>query len=178
MFAIQPRVLRSSGLAQGVLTMRYALAPDKTFDLIIQPGSTRPHNRGLIGLMWLAMANHDNHVRSVANTRSTTNSSSQTMTAIFSTTPVDLRRVVKTSWTPFKNLSNGNRKRNDWKTDYMRSGLFLCESTLVNSQGHGYFSGIAFRRTMIGHRLNRGISRKFAQTTMVRLSKCDSMNRD
>ena len=152
-FAIQPRVLRSSGLAQRVIAMRYALAPDKNFHLIVQPGSTRRHNRGLTGLVWLAMANHENHVRSVAYTTSTTNSSSQTMTAIFSTTPADSRRVVKTSWTLFKDLSNGSRKRNDWKTDYMRSGLFLCESTLVNSQGHGYFSGIAFRWTTSGHRL-------------------------
>ena len=158
--------------------MRYALTPDKTLDLIVYSGSARPHNRGLTDLVWLAMANHENRVRSVANTISTTNSSFQTMTAIFSTTPADLRRVVKTSWTPFRNLSNGSRKRNDWKTDCMRSGLFLCESTLVNPQGHGYFSGIAFRRTMIGHRSNRSISRQFARTTMVRLSKSDSMDKD
>jgi len=29
---------------------------------------------------------------------------------------------------------------------------FFCVSTVVNSQGHGYFSGIASRWTMIGHR--------------------------
>ena len=34
-FAIQPRVLRSSGEAQRVLAVGYALAPDKTFDLIV-----------------------------------------------------------------------------------------------------------------------------------------------
>ena len=47
----------------------------------------------------------------------------------------------------------------------------------MNSQGHGYFSGIAFRWTTIGPRPIRSILRQFAQITMVCLLKYDSMDR-
>ena len=43
----------------------------------------------------------------------------------------------------------------------------FCVSTVVNSQGHGYFSGFAFRWIMIGHRWILDTLRQFARTTMV-----------
>ena len=112
-FAIRPRVRRSTGLVQTELGIRYVLILDEIFDLIVQPDSTRPNNRGLASLLLLATVDHEIRTFSVANTTSMTNSPSQTMIAIFSTTPADLRRAVKTNWRLCKNLSNASHKRND-----------------------------------------------------------------
>jgi hypothetical protein len=59
------------------------------------------------------------------------------MMAMFSTTLVDLSRVVKPSWRPYRNLSNTSRERNVWKIDCTRYGLSLRVSIVVHWQGHG-----------------------------------------
>ena len=84
-------------MMDGGVTIEYVIIPDGSFDLIVEPGYSRVFNRGLIGLVLLAMANDENSACSVVNTTSMTNLSSHTMMAMFSTTPADSRRAVKTS---------------------------------------------------------------------------------
>jgi GTPase SAR1 family protein len=69
----------------------------RVFALIISPGSTRPHYRGWACLFLLMIADSEDPACSVANTTSRTNSSSQIIKAMLSTTPADSSLAVRKS---------------------------------------------------------------------------------
>jgi len=95
---IQQRVQRFTGLARRVLAIGYVLIPNSAMiNLIVYPGYTRPHNRGSMAIFLSETADYDDPADSVAITTLRMNSSSQTIMDTFSTTPVDLKRAVKTS---------------------------------------------------------------------------------
>ena len=75
---------------------------------------------------------------SAASITSPTNSLSQTMMGIFSTTPAELSLAAKKSWKSFKISFVGSRQRSDSEIDYMQYGSSVA-SNVYNCSLHHTF---------------------------------------
>src|ERR1700742_2493134 len=87
-------VILHRGLAIGYV---FRVILGGAFDLIIQPGPTRPHNRGWATILFMVMADCEDPACSVVNMILKTTLSSQTTMATFFMIPAGLSLGVKTN---------------------------------------------------------------------------------
>jgi hypothetical protein len=136
-FAVPPRVHIPTDLIRGDGASGYVLILCSAFDFIVWSGSTRGFGftRGWAGLFLSLTADRDDPFRSVGSITSSMKSSFQVMKAMFSTTLADSKLAAKASLRRCKSLSVVSRRRENWRRDCMRYGLFLSVFVTVHSQG-------------------------------------------